>query len=186
MYCPNCKRNFEDIDFCPCCVDDNGDSIKLIPTPNAADVSDAEINLEQSSSDPKVSNTKVEAINIAEDESSEGTDVADAEVEAVEIKEEQPSGEAEIAETESKEISEPQPQAIEQNLLLEVQQQLHQEMGLEPGWMSDVKNFCVSKDDGSCEEGYRLAYEDMRKKFGRKLWIEVDKFGKVTRVITTK
>ena len=145
MYCPNCKQNFEDIDFCPCCVDDNGDSIKLIPTP---------------AEEPELDNGE---INIHEH--IEESDVTDADVTK-----------------NSKSVT----QDIDHQLLLEVQQQLHQEMGLEPGWMSDVKNFCVSKDDGSCEEGYRLAYEDMRKKFGRKLWIEVDKFGKVTRVITTK
>lgn len=140
MYCPNCKQDFEDIDFCPCCVDDNGDSIKLIPT---------------STEEPKLDNGE---INI--DKHVEESDVN----------------------KNSKSVT----QDIDQQLLLEVQQQLHREMGLEPGWMSDVRNFCVSKDDGSCEDGYRLAYEDMRKKFGRKLWIEVDKSGKVTRVITTK
>lgn len=163
MYCPNCKQNFEDIDFCPCCVDDNGDSIKLIPTP---------------AEEPELDNGE---INI--DKHIEESDVTDADVvntNDIDVDKE----ESKVAEEDNN--SEQTSSEIEQLLLLEIQQQLHQEMGLEPGWMSEVKNFCVSKDDGSCEEGYRLAYEDMRKKFGRKLWIEVDKFGKVTRVITTK
>lgn len=163
MYCPNCKQNFEDIDFCPCCVDDNGDSIKLIPTP---------------AEEPELDNGE---INI--DKHIEESDVTDADVvntNDIDVDKE----ESKVAEDDNN--SEQTSSEIEQLLLLEIQQQLHQEMGLEPGWMSEVKNFYVSKDDGSCEEGYRLAYEDMRKKFGRKLWIEVDKFGKVTRVITTK
>lgn len=163
MYCPNCKQNFEDIDFCPCCVDDNGDSIKLIPTPaEEPELDNGEINIHEHIEESDV--TDADAVN---------TNDTDVDKE-----------ESKMAEDDNN--SEQTSSEIEQQLLFEIQQQLHQEMGLEPGWMSDVKNFCVSKDDGSCEEGYRLAYEDMRKKFGRKLWIEVDKSGKVTRVITTK
>lgn len=163
MYCPNCKQNFEDIDFCPCCVDDNGDSIKLIPTPKEeAELDNGEINIHKHIEESDV--TDADVVN---------TNDTDVDKEESKVAEEDNNSEQTSSE-------------IEQLLLLEIQQQLHQEMGLEPGWMSEVKNFCVSKDDGSCEEGYRLAYEDMRKKFGRKLWIEVDKFGKVTRVITTK
>lgn len=163
MYCPNCKQDFEDIDFCPCCVDDNGDSIKLIPTPaEEPELDNGEINIDKHIEESDV--TDADAVN---------TNDTDVDKE-----------ESKMAEADNN--SEQTTSEIEQQLLLEVQQQLHQEMGLEPGWMSDVKKFCVSKDDGSCEEGYRLAYEDMRKKFGRKLWIEVDKSGKVTRVITTK
>ena len=163
MYCPNCKQNFEDIDFCPCCVDDNGDSIKLIPTPaDEPELDNGEINIHEHIEESDV--TDADVVN---------TNDTDVDKEESKVAEEDNNSEQTSSE-------------IEQLLLLEIQQQLHQEMGLEPGWMSEVKNFCVSKDDGSCEEGYRLAYEDMRKKFGRKLWIEVDKFGKVTRVITTK
>ena len=163
MYCPNCKKDFEDIDFCPCCVDDNGDSIKLIPTPaEEPELDNGEINIDKHIEESDV--IDADAVN---------TNDTDVDKE-----------ESKMAEADNN--SEQTSSEIEQQLLFEVQQQLYQEMGLEPGWMSEVKNFCVSKDDGSCEEGYRLAYEDMRKKFGRKLWIEVDKSGKVTRVITTK
>lgn len=163
MYCPNCKQDFEDIDFCPCCVDDNGDSIKLIPTPaEEPELDNGEINIHEHIKESDVTDT--DAVN---------TNDTDVDKE-----------ESKVAEDDNN--SEQTSSEIDRQLLFEIQQQLHQEMGLEPGWMSEVKNFCVSKDDGSCEEGYRLAYEDMRKKFGRKLWIEVDKSGKVTRVITTK
>lgn len=145
MYCPICKQNFKDIGFCPCCVDDNGNSIKLIPTPKE---------------DPEPSNGEIKIDNHIDD--------------------------VNIPDADANNISVSVSQDIDQQLLTEVQQQLHQEMGLEPSWMCDVKYFCVYKADGSCEEGYRLAYEDMRKNFGRKLWIEVDKLGKLTRVITTK
>ena len=48
MYCPNCKQNFEDIDFCPCCVDDNGDSIKLIPAPaEESEFDNGQINIDK-------------------------------------------------------------------------------------------------------------------------------------------
>ena len=165
MYCPNCKQNFEDIDFCPCCVDDNGDSIKLIPTPaEEPELDNGEINIDKHIEESDVTDADVT-----------GADVTDADV-----------TDADVTDADVTKNSKSVTQDIDHQLLFEIQQKLHQEMGLEPGWMSDVKNFCVSKDDGSCEEGYRLAYEDMRKNFGRKLWIEVDKSGKVTRVITTK
>lgn len=123
MYCPNCKQNFENGDFCPCCTDDNGAPMNLVPTPT----------------------------------------------------EQEPDKNTEM-----------QPREIDAHFLQEVQQLIQKEMGLEPDWLSRVDSFSITNSDGTCEEGCRLVYEDMRKKFGRKLLIEVDKSGKITRVITTK
>ena len=44
----------------------------------------------------------------------------------------------------------------------------------------------IPNGDGTSEEGYSYAYEDMSKAFARKSWVEVDKRGKVKRVFETK
>lgn len=206
MYCPICKQNFEDVDICPCCTDDNGDPIKLIPSPNENEVSDDEINEAES----EITDAEVEPAEIDEGQPLVETEVieaeaaeteADADVNAgeqlsadlevtdaenTENSEEQSPVAPEVTEAQTKEKSAQQPQEIDPDFLRGVQRRIHEEMGLEPEWMSHADYFSVAKADGTCEEGYRLAYEDMRKKFGRKLWIEIDYSGKVTRVITTK
>ena len=102
MYCPNCKQNFEDIDFCPCCVDDNGDSIKLIPTPKEeAELDNGEINIHEYIEESDVTDADVVNTN-------------DTDVDKEESK---------VAEDDNN--SEQTSSEIEQLLLLEIQQQLH-------------------------------------------------------------
>lgn len=67
-----------------------------------------------------------------------------------------------------------------------VQQHLYEKLGLEPRWLSHVDSFSIPNGDGTSEEGYSYAYEDMSKHYARKSWVEVDKQGKVKRVIKTK
>lgn len=67
-----------------------------------------------------------------------------------------------------------------------VQQHLYEQLGLEPRWLSHVDSFSIPNGDGTSEEGYSYAYEDMSKAFARKSWVEVDKRGKVKRVFETK
>jgi hypothetical protein len=67
-----------------------------------------------------------------------------------------------------------------------VQQHLYEQLGLEPRWLSHVDSFSIPNGDGTSEEGYSYAYEDMSKAFVRKSWVEVDKRGKVKRVFETK
>ena len=72
--------------------------------------------------------------------------------------------------------------AIHQTL----QQYLYEQLGLEPRWLSHVDKYSIPNGDGTYEEGYSYAYEDMSKPYARKSWVEVDKQGKVKRVIKTK
>ena len=67
-----------------------------------------------------------------------------------------------------------------------VQQHLYDRFGLEPRWLSHVDSFSMPNGDGTFEEGYSYAYEEMNKAYARKSWVEVDKNGKVKRVIRTK
>ena len=67
-----------------------------------------------------------------------------------------------------------------------VQQHVYDALGLEPRWLSYVDQFSIPNGDGSFEEGYSYAYEDMSKTYGRKSWVEVDNQGNIKRVIKTK
>lgn len=67
-----------------------------------------------------------------------------------------------------------------------VQQHLYDVLGLEPRWLSYVDKFSIPKGDGTIEEGYSYAYEDMSKAYARKSWVEIDNQGNIKRVIKTK
>lgn len=67
-----------------------------------------------------------------------------------------------------------------------VQQHLYEQLGLDPRWLSHVDSFSIPNGDGTSEEGYSYAYEDMSKPYARKSWVEVDKRGKVKRLFETK
>ena len=198
MYCPNCKQNFEDGIACPNCLDGNGNPMELAHSSHSdsdyEDALDTNLGKDQIIED----NGAVEVINIDAE-----TAVVVAEVETAPIADTEEVVEvttktatvvtnaecddsiikSDDVETKNTELD---PQGNVELFLKEVQQHIYEQMGLKPEWMSKIDSFSASKSDGSCEEGYRLSYEDQRKLFGRKLWIEVDKSGTVTRVITTK
>lgn len=67
-----------------------------------------------------------------------------------------------------------------------VQKMLYSQLNLEPRWLSHVDSFSIDNKDGTFEEGYIYAYKDRSRDYARLSLVEVDKKGKIKKVIRTK
>ena len=66
-----------------------------------------------------------------------------------------------------------------------VQQNLYQQLGLDPRWLCGVSSFEMPDEAGELLQGYLYSYDDDNK-YGRKSIIEVSSNGDITRKITFK
>ena len=66
-----------------------------------------------------------------------------------------------------------------------VQQNLYQQLGLEPRWLDEVDEFQMPGENGGSLSGYLYNYDDDNK-HGLKTIVEVSKEGQVTRKVTFK
>ena len=66
-----------------------------------------------------------------------------------------------------------------------VQQQLYNQLGLDPRWLDEVDEYAIANDLGGVDNGYVYCY-DLDNKYGRKSLVEVSKEGNITRKVTFK